>query len=129
MADDLDAERTVILRSLTQVGSAKPIGYLPLYTIRDVLQMDAHALAREAEANGRSAVLFGPDQCCIRSGALYVFDRLSLATLIQSSSSILSENRWPLDPNQFVARIAREWIDQTHPVAPVIQRAFGEEAI
>jgi hypothetical protein len=129
MADDLVAARSAILRSLTQVGPAKPIGYLPLRTIRDVLQMDPHALAHQAEANGLSAVLFGPDQCCIKSGALYVFDRRSLETLMQSSRSILSGNRWPLDPDQFVARIAREWIDPTHSVTPVIRRAFGEEAI
>jgi hypothetical protein len=129
MADDFGAEGQAILSSLTWIGPAKPIGYLPLYTIRDVLQMDPHALAHEAEVNGRSAALFGPDQCCIKSGGLYIFDRQSLETLLQSSSSILSANRWPLDPDQFVARIAREWIDQAHPVASVIRRAFGDQAI
>ena len=129
MADDLDAERSTILSSLTQVGPAKPIGYLPLYTIRDVLQMDPHALAQDAQANGLSAALFGPDQCCIKSGALYIFDRQSLENLVQSSRRILQASRWPLDPDQFVARIAREWIDHAHSVAPVIKRAFGEEAI
>jgi hypothetical protein len=64
-----------------------------------------------------------------KRGGLYIFDRQSLETLLQSSSSILSANRWPLDPDQFVARIAREWIDQAHPVASVIRRAFGDQAI
>jgi hypothetical protein len=87
--------------------------------------MDPHALAHEAKANGCSAALFGPDQCCIKSGGLYIFDRQSLETLLQSSNSILLANRWPLDPDQFVARIAREWVDQAHSVASVIRRAFG----
>ena len=128
MANNVDAERSAILSSLTQVGSAKPVGYLPLDTIRDILQMDPHTLAQDAKANGLSAALFGPDQCCIRSGALYVFDGQSLEKLLRSSRSILSSSRWPLDPDQFVARIAREWIDHAHPVAPVIKRAFGEPA-
>jgi hypothetical protein len=87
--------------------------------------MDAHALADEAKASGRSVMLLGPDQCCIKSGALYVFDRQSLEGLLRSFSSILSVNDWPIDPGQFVERIAREWIDQAHPVTPVINRAFG----
>jgi hypothetical protein len=128
MADDLDAEKHAILSGLTRVGPAKPIGYLPLYTICDVPWMDPQAVAREAEANGRSVVLFGPDQCSIKSGGLYIFDRQSLETLLQSSRSILSANCWPLEPDQFVARIAREWVDQSHSVASVIRRAFGDQA-
>ena len=121
----MDVERTAILSSLSQVGPAKPLGYLPLHTICDILHMDARALAAEAEANGLSALLIGPEQCCIKSGALYIFDKQSLGTLLRSSSSTLSENCWPLDPTQFVARVACEWIDQAHPVASVIHRAFG----
>src|SRR5215475_15344561 len=100
-----DAERNSILSSLTQVGPTKPVGYLPLYTIRDVLQMDPYALVQDARVNGLSATMFGPDQCCIKSGALYVFDRQSLERLLRSSKLIVSASRWPLDPDQFVARI------------------------
>jgi hypothetical protein len=56
MADDLDSERSTILSSLIQVGPSKPIGYLPLYTIRDVLQMEPHALAHDAGARGPIAL-------------------------------------------------------------------------
>jgi hypothetical protein len=124
-----EAERSTILSNLTQVGPAKPVGYLPLYTIRDVLQMDPYAVAQDARLNGLSAAIFGPDQCCIKSGALYVFDRQSLERLLRSSKLIVSASCWPLDPDQFVARIAREWIDDAYSVAPVIKRAFGEQPI
>ena len=70
MVRDLEASRSTILSSLTQVGPAKPIGYLPLYTIRDILQMDPYALAQDAKTRGLSSTLFGPNQCCIKSGAL-----------------------------------------------------------
>ena len=93
------------------------------------LLMDPYALAQDARVNGLSAAMFGPDQCCIKSGALYVFDRQSLERLLRSSKLTVSANRWPLDPDQFVARIAREWIDDAHSVAPVIKRAFGEQSI
>jgi hypothetical protein len=39
-----------IVSSLTEVEPEKPLGCLPLYTLRDVLQIDPIALAREAEA-------------------------------------------------------------------------------
>jgi hypothetical protein len=48
--------------------------------------------------------------------------------LIESSKTILSAGNWPLDPDQFVSRIAREWIDVEDPVTAVIRRAFGEAA-
>jgi hypothetical protein len=115
-----------ILDSLSRVGPAKPVAYLPLHTIRNILHMNPQALAQDAEVKGLGAALFGPDQCCIKSGALYIFDRQSLENLLRLSRSILSESGWPLDPDPFVARIALEWIDHTHPVAPIIKRAFGE---
>jgi hypothetical protein len=129
MTESVAAQRNTILSSLTQVGPTKPVGYLPLDTIRGVLQMHPYALAQDAQVNGLSAAMFGPEQCCIKSGALYVFDRRSLERLLRSSKSILSASCWPLDPDQFVARIAREWIDDAHSVAPVIKRAFGKRAI
>jgi hypothetical protein len=89
--------------------------------------MEPHAVVRDAQAKGISAVLFGPDQCCIKSGALYLYDQQAVEHLTQSSGSILSASGWPLDADQFVARIAREWIDPAHPLAPVIRQAFGEE--
>jgi hypothetical protein len=128
MTGDVAADRNAILSGLARVGPGKPIGYLPLYTIRDVLEMEPTAIVREAEGKGLSAALFGPDQCCIKSGALYLFDRQALGQLIESSKTILSAGNWPLDPDQFVSRIAREWIDGEDPVTAVIRRAFGEAA-
>jgi hypothetical protein len=126
MAEDFDTEGNSILRGVAQIGPAKPVGYLPLHTIRDILRIEPRVLAQDGAAKGLSAVLFGPTQCCIKSGALYLFDRQSLELLLQSSRPILSASRWPLDPDQFVRRIAREWIEPGHPVVPVIRRAFGE---
>jgi hypothetical protein len=126
MVDDLKIEKSAVLSNLTRVGPAKPIGYLPLYTIRNLLEMEPHMLAQEARTRGLSTALFEPNQCCIKSGALYVFDRSSLERLIQSSNSVLAASHWPFDADQFIARIASEWIDQAHPVALVVNRAFGE---
>jgi hypothetical protein len=130
MVDDLEAKKAAILSSLTQVGPTKPIGYLPLQTIRDILQVEPRTIEQEAEAKGLSTALFRPGQCCIRSGALYLFDRSSLERLLRSSSPILSANDWPEEPDSFVKRVASEWIDdQRHPVTRVIKLAFGERVV
>jgi hypothetical protein len=126
MADDVSAKRSVALGNLTRVGPAKPIGYLPLYTIRHILLMDPHVLARNGVSRGLSAAVYQADECCIKSGALYLYHRSSLEQLLQSVRSVLVANSWPIDPDQFVARIAREWIDSSHPSKPVIERAFGD---
>jgi len=71
MAEDFDTEGNSILRGVAQIGPAKPVGYLPLHTIRDILRIEPRVLAQDSAAKGLSAVLFGPTQCCIKSGALY----------------------------------------------------------
>ena len=130
MADDPDARKVAIMSSLTQVGPAKPVGYLPLHTIRNILQLEPCAIERDAEAKGLQTTLFEPGQCCIESGALYIFDRSSLDRLLRSSSAILSANHWPENPESFVARVASEWIDDPrHPVTRVIRLAFGERVV
>ena len=64
-------EAEQLLRSLSQVGPNKPIGYLPLYTLRDVARIPPERVAADAITRGLAAVQFGPDECCIKSGALY----------------------------------------------------------
>lgn len=64
---------------LTLAGSTKPLGYLPLYTLKHLLRYDPKDVAGEANASGLTATQFGPDACCIKSSALYVYHREALA--------------------------------------------------
>jgi hypothetical protein len=63
-------ERRTLLLSLTEVRPSKPVGYLPLHTIRDFVQLSLEAVAAAATARGLATAQFGPDTCCIKSGAL-----------------------------------------------------------
>jgi hypothetical protein len=47
-----ESERQALLRSLTEVGPSKPVGYLPLYTINDFVQLTPEAVAAAATARG-----------------------------------------------------------------------------
>jgi hypothetical protein len=107
------------------VGPRKPIGYLPLYTLKHLLLRDPQDVAREANALGLSATQFGPDKCCIKSGALYVYHREALAELLQARGDVLAANGLPVDPDHFVALIASVWFEQNHPLYPLVVAAFG----
>lgn len=116
----------MLLHSLTEVGPTKPVGYLPLDTIRNFVQQSPEAVAASANARGLMAVQFGPDTCCIKSGALYVYDRESLARLLQVQAREVLIAGLPDDPDRFVARIAAVWYAEGHPACQIIASAFGE---
>jgi len=115
-----------LLRSLAEVGPSKPVGYLPPHTIDDFVQLSPEALAKAATARGLATAQFGPDICCIKSGALYVYDREVLAKLLHMQADVISAAGLPLDPDLFDALIATVWFAADHPVRPIIASAFGE---
>jgi hypothetical protein len=121
-------ERQTLLRSLTEVGPSKPVGYLPLHTIEDFVQLSPEAVAAAAAARGLAVAQFGPDTCCIKSGAIYVYDRKALAKLLQAGADVISAAGLPLDPDLFVEHIAAVWFAADHPVRQIIATAFGDSA-
>ncbi len=123
-----EADRQWLLHDLMNVGPEKPVAYLPLYTVKDLLLRDPKDLAREAVALGLTAAQFGPDKCCIKSGALYVYHREALAELLRTQAAVLATNGFPIDPNHFVARIASVWFEHDHPIYPIVAAAFGGRA-
>jgi hypothetical protein len=109
-----------------EVGPTKPVGYLPLYTVEQFVQLTPEAVAAAAIARGLAVAQFGPAACCIKSGALYVYDRKALADLLQESADAVAAAGLPSDPDRFVAHIAAVWFDMAHPAYSLIARAFGE---
>jgi hypothetical protein len=121
-----EGERQALLRGLTEIGPSKPVGYLPLHTINNFVQLSPEAVAAAATARGLATAQFGPDTCCIKSGALYVYDREALANLLQARADLISAAGLPLDPDLFVTRIATVWFAADHPVRPIMASAFGD---
>jgi hypothetical protein len=115
-----------VLRDLTDVGPHKSVGYLPLDTLRNTLSLSPDKVASDAMSRGLAAIQFSADQCCIKSGALYVYDRASLQKLLMSSSDILKAQDWPLDPDAFVQAIAERWLPSSDPIVPIIKGAFRD---
>jgi hypothetical protein len=123
----LDAEdRKHIMESLTRVGSTKAIGYLPLNTVIDLLEISLNTLEDDARSRGLAAITFEQDRCCIHSGAIYIYDRDTLARLLLASAETLTACRLAVNPDEFVLQIAATWFDRSHPAFSVIAAAFDD---
>jgi hypothetical protein len=128
-SEDLGNERerrAFVLRSLTRVGPEKPVGYLPLNTLVNFAEVEPARVSAEAIARGIAAVQFGPDECCIQSGALYLYDPQALGRLLQAHADTLAATGMPTEPEPFIAQIAAVWIEADHPAYRIIAKAFGE---
>ena len=121
-------ERERILESLRAVGPDKPIGYLPRYTISDILGMRENTLIADANSRGLSTVSLGPTLCCIKSGALYIYDRGALKKILLASAQTLLACNMATEPDGFVLQVAATWFERSHPVYSIIAAAFGETA-
>ena len=121
-----EQERQRIFGSLSAVGKAKPLGYLPLATLDQHLEMEVGGIAASLEKRSLKTKILQADECCIKSGALHVYDPSALQNVLDVASDVLEDNAWPTVAELFVNHIARNWIEQTHPVCKVIERAFGQ---
>lgn len=115
-----------IRESLSLVGPDKAVGYLPLRTLKHVLGLGVEEAVADAVGRGLKAIRLGPRICCIKSGALYVFDQTALERILNGSSATLAEVGAPADPEMFVRFIARNWFAPDHPITPIIQAAFAD---
>lgn len=122
-------EKEAILRNLSDVGFSKSIGYLPLQTVEKFLRMDVDDLARLMRSKGLAARILSVDECCINSGAIYVYNTAALQKLLDENVEVLEASSWPSAADQFVSHVAKSWLEPDHAVFAVIQRAFGEEVL
>ena len=117
-----------VLESLTLVGPAKSVGYLPIQTVTQVLGLNVGDVITQAMARGLKAILIGPHHCCIKSGALYVFDAVALEAVLRVGAVTLEQVSAPADPEMFVRFVARDWFAPDHPIMPIIRAAFADNA-
>ncbi|MBB3267686.1 hypothetical protein FHW79_005351 [Azospirillum sp. OGB3] len=113
-----------LMRSLRDVGSAKPIGYLPIQTITKTCGMPLADAIAEAEVRGLAwRVVDAPPASHIASGALYVWDRVALQALLDANRNILEIADWPLDPDAFVEKVDHVLVHQE--VFPALFELIG----
>ena len=115
-----------ILDSHLNIEKEKSVSYLPIKTIEGVIGITISAYKFMIENRGNQAVVFSSDECCIKSGAVYAYNRVYLDAVLKENQDVLSRNGWPIVSEDFIKRIASEWLDDESPIMPVVKRAFGE---
>jgi hypothetical protein len=121
-----DAKRLV--DNHLRIGPEKPVSYLPIKTVEKVIGITIQDYMSLIERSGNEGIVFGAEDCCISSGAVYAFNCQYLSKILNDNQTILSEHDWPATPVDFIRRIAAEWIDEESPIMPVIRKAFGDTA-
>lgn len=119
-----DARR--ILDNHLRVGPEKPVSYLPINTINKVIGIEVAKYESLISESGSKSLVFSPEDCCIKSGAVYAYHESGLRNILESNKNILLDNNWPSDPVGFITRMADEWLENESPIMPVIRSAFGD---
>ncbi len=93
---------------LMGVGALKLIGYLPLVTLERAFATSVQNVKEELAHRGLGVLRFREDQCRIASGALYAFHFPGLMLLLRANLTTLKRCGWPIEPYDFVERVAQE---------------------
>jgi hypothetical protein len=121
-----DLQIVTLLESLDKVGDSKAVGYLPRHTVIDILDMTSTDVLSMYGSKGLLVVEFKESETCIKGGAFFVYDAAMIAKLIFKYECILAVNRWPLDPNKIIKKIAKKWYPERHPAMPFIRALYGD---
>lgn len=121
--------KTGDLSDLFSVGAQKPLGYLPLSTIRKK-GYDPARIQQILERELRLQTLaVGQKDGWINSGGLFAWDGPALQNLLDKHQAVLKDAAWPTAAHAFVDRVGRIVIEQSsnEPLYKLIANAFGRE--
>ena len=120
MSAGIDAKVLASILASLDVGPHKAVGYLPLYTVRDLHKRDPQDLVAELHMRGRSVRIFHADVCPIKSGALYAWDEAAVKRI--------SRGHWAgeIGADEIVRMIAGKWFGPHHVFMPMIRELFGQ---
>jgi hypothetical protein len=113
-----------MLRTHLELNEQKPVSYLPIKTIQNVLNMTVDGYVCFARARGNEIAIFDAECCCIDSGAVYAFRPEFLRMVLEDNAEILARHGWPTAERPFIERLSSEWMPSDHEVTDVIRRAF-----
>jgi hypothetical protein len=72
-------------------------------------------------------MLFSELMSLASTPALYMrYNRQDLAKILNENRDTLTQHGWPTAVDDFIRRIASEWLDLGNPIIAVIRKSFGE---
>lgn len=116
-----------ILNDLRCVGPQKPIGYLPLCTMIEA-GWSQHAAVDWAKGKGFSSRIVYSGQSQYMTSAVYVWDAVSLQTIIDLNALAVENAGWSTIAEDFVDQIITRRAEQGTALHQLIAYMFGDVA-
>jgi hypothetical protein len=121
-----DVIKKQILRSFDDVGATKAIGYLPKKTILDLLALDIDQIRTYYEVKGLKTKMFDERETCIKSGAMFVYDRARFDQIVEKFKVEIVGKGWLAESGFVLDQIATHWFEGDDPILPLIRALYGE---
>jgi hypothetical protein len=115
-----------IRRHFDELGKTKAVGYLPLYTITDILSMTADSWALALTERGLRVRVFNEEETCIGSGAMYVYDPGMVSEIMERHEGAILEKGWKANAEFIIGIIANDWLESDDPIMPFIRELFND---
>jgi hypothetical protein len=115
-----------MLHRHTHLDANKVVSYLPLNTIENVIGISVGVYTSIIENNGGSYLIFGENECCISSGAVYAFLPKALKEILKINKHILTVVGVPCEPTGFIRAIADTWFENETSITPLLKELFGD---
>jgi hypothetical protein len=122
-----EEDKKNILKEHLGIGPNKSVSYLPISTIEKVLGLTTTEYEALVTNAGRVALTLSPEECCVKSGAVYAFSTSDLEAILLENVDILLRHSWPVSPSDFIRRMGATWLGSEDPILPIVQKVFGGE--
>jgi len=114
-----------VVKDLLSIGNNKPLGYLPLDTITKDEFGGYEGIVKDiiswSDSKKYEHILCSEDECSVSSGALYIYDPISLKNILTEYKDILVNAGIPTTPNEYVTYIKKNTVyERKWPEAYVV---------
>lgn len=116
-----------ILSDIYNVGSQKPLGYLPIDTLEDICGVKLAKAEEDLKMIGLKTLRLNRFQSRVADrGALYVYDHDTLAQLLSDNITTLNEYGWPHEPESFI-RMLKISVPEKNKLYDLIADAYNDK--
>jgi hypothetical protein len=120
-------DQQFILKSITNVGKEKALGYLPLNTILNILKLSIDELKTQAEEKQLCWFLYDREDCCVKSGAFFVYEPDKVLDAIKLHKDILQKYHIATNPKDVIINLATNWYEPGHEIMNFIRELYGDQ--
>jgi hypothetical protein len=118
-----------VTEDLLDVGSNKPMGYMPIQTLENCLSKEQiKDLVYELVFKGLTVTFVDENECQVVSGALYAWDQKALTRLLCKNKETLIKERWPTEAETFVRHSMKNSAETMTDLFDLIADAYNDKS-